>query len=173
MKGRRSPPPCAGANAADLATRPRRANAACLSGTPEKTVRPRSQPRRHRDSGRFVDFLSTGTSLRASTPMRYPASETAEKHERILTEAARLFRERGKERLTDGDLSRVGGTHLHAVNQHFERRRDGCPDVGVDIRHFEPPGVCWCTIPRWRGKVNSRQSSRWLGRRKSLDDGVA
>jgi TetR/AcrR family transcriptional regulator, transcriptional repressor for nem operon len=27
--------------------------------------------------------------------MRYPASQTAEKHEKILKEAARLFRERG------------------------------------------------------------------------------
>src|SRR5271154_3455918 len=35
--------------------------------------------------------------------MRYPAKETAAKHERIVKEASRLFRERGFENVTVGE----------------------------------------------------------------------
>ena len=37
------------------------------------------------------------------TKMRYPAKETAAKHDRIVKEASRLFRERGFENVTVGE----------------------------------------------------------------------
>ena len=36
--------------------------------------------------------------------MRYPAKETAAKHDRIVKEASRLFRERGFENVTVGEV---------------------------------------------------------------------
>ena len=41
--------------------------------------------------------------------MRYPASQTAEKHERILREAARLFRERGFDGAGVADIMKAAG----------------------------------------------------------------
>lgn len=44
--------------------------------------------------------------------MRYPAKETAAKHERIVKEASQLFRERGFDRVTVGEVVKAAGlTH--------------------------------------------------------------
>src|ERR1700712_5478358 len=52
-------------------------------------------------------------------PMRYPAAETAEKHERILEEASRLFRERGFAGVSVGEIMKATGlTHGPCYN-HF------------------------------------------------------
>jgi TetR/AcrR family transcriptional regulator, transcriptional repressor for nem operon len=41
--------------------------------------------------------------------MRDPAKETAVKHERIVKEASRLFRERGFENVSVGEAMKAGG----------------------------------------------------------------
>jgi len=51
--------------------------------------------------------------------MRYPAEETAAKHERILKEASRLFRERGFEKVTVGEIMKAAGLTHGAFYAHF------------------------------------------------------
>jgi hypothetical protein len=44
--------------------------------------------------------------------LRYPAEETAAKHERIVKEASRLFRQRGFENVTVSEVMKAAGlTH--------------------------------------------------------------
>ncbi len=51
--------------------------------------------------------------------MRYPASETAEKHEKILTQAARLFRERGFDGAGVADIMKAAGLTHGSFYAHF------------------------------------------------------
>jgi TetR/AcrR family transcriptional regulator, transcriptional repressor for nem operon len=51
--------------------------------------------------------------------MRYPASQTAEKHERILREAARLFRERGFDGAGVAEIMKAAGLTHGAFYAHF------------------------------------------------------
>jgi TetR/AcrR family transcriptional regulator, transcriptional repressor for nem operon len=64
-----------------------------------------------------TDDLSTGASETGT--MRYPASQTAEKHERILREAARLFRERGFDGAGVADIMKAAGLTHGAFYAHF------------------------------------------------------
>jgi TetR/AcrR family transcriptional repressor of nem operon len=54
--------------------------------------------------------------------MRYPASETAEKHEKILSEAARLFRERGFGGAGVADIMKAAGLTHGAFYAHFKSK---------------------------------------------------
>jgi TetR/AcrR family transcriptional repressor of nem operon len=51
--------------------------------------------------------------------MRYPASETAKKHERIVKEAARLFRERGFDGAGVAEIMKAAGLTHGAFYAHF------------------------------------------------------
>ena len=51
--------------------------------------------------------------------MRYPASQTAEKHEKILKEAARLFRERGFDGAGVAEIMKAAGLTHVAFYAHF------------------------------------------------------
>jgi TetR/AcrR family transcriptional regulator, transcriptional repressor for nem operon len=51
--------------------------------------------------------------------MRYPAEETAAKHERIVEEASRLFRERGFENVSVGEVMKAAGLTHGAFYAHF------------------------------------------------------
>src|SRR5215470_8394232 len=51
--------------------------------------------------------------------MRYPVEETAAKHERIVKEASRLFRERGFENVSVGEVMRAAGLTHGAFYAHF------------------------------------------------------
>ena len=51
--------------------------------------------------------------------MRYPVKETAAKHERIVKEASRLFRERGFENVTVGEVMKAAGLTHGAFCAHF------------------------------------------------------
>jgi TetR/AcrR family transcriptional regulator, transcriptional repressor for nem operon len=51
--------------------------------------------------------------------MRYPAEETAEKHERILKEASQMFRERGFEDVTVAEVMKAAGLTHGAFYSHF------------------------------------------------------
>ena len=56
--------------------------------------------------------------------MRYPASETAEKHERILNEAAKLFRERGFAGVGVAEIMQAAGLTHGAFYAHFKSKDD-------------------------------------------------
>jgi len=56
--------------------------------------------------------------------MRYPAKETAAKHERIVREASRLFRERGFENVTVGEVMRAAGLTHGAFYAHFGSKQE-------------------------------------------------
>jgi TetR/AcrR family transcriptional regulator, transcriptional repressor for nem operon len=56
--------------------------------------------------------------------MRYPAKETAAKHERIVKEASRLFRERGFEDVTVGEVMKAAGLTHGAFYAHFGSKQE-------------------------------------------------
>jgi TetR/AcrR family transcriptional regulator, transcriptional repressor for nem operon len=56
--------------------------------------------------------------------MRYPAEETAAKHERIVQEASRLFRERGFENVSVGDVMKAAGLTHGAFYAHFGSKEE-------------------------------------------------
>jgi TetR/AcrR family transcriptional regulator, transcriptional repressor for nem operon len=56
--------------------------------------------------------------------MRYPVNETAAKHERIVKEASRLFRERGFENVTVGEVMKAAGLTHGAFYAHFASKQE-------------------------------------------------
>lgn len=56
--------------------------------------------------------------------MRYPAKETAAKHERIVKEASRLFREHGFEHVTVGEVMKAAGLTHGAFYAHFSSKQE-------------------------------------------------
>jgi TetR/AcrR family transcriptional repressor of nem operon len=59
-----------------------------------------------------------------SQKMRYPARETAAKHELIVKEASRLFRERGFENVTVGEVMKAAGLTHGAFYAHFHSKQE-------------------------------------------------
>src|ERR1700746_4171945 len=55
--------------------------------------------------------------------MRYPIKETAAKHERIVKEASRLFREKGFEKVTVGEVMKAAGLTHGAFYAHFSSKQ--------------------------------------------------
>jgi TetR/AcrR family transcriptional repressor of nem operon len=56
--------------------------------------------------------------------MRYPAKETAAKHERIVKEASRMFRERGFENVSVGEVMKAVGLTHGAFYAHFGSKEE-------------------------------------------------
>ena len=56
--------------------------------------------------------------------MRYPVAETAAKHERIVQEASHLFRERGFENVTVGEVMKAAGLTHGAFYAHFGSKQE-------------------------------------------------
>jgi TetR/AcrR family transcriptional regulator, transcriptional repressor for nem operon len=56
--------------------------------------------------------------------MRYPPEETAARHERIVKEASRLFRERGFENVTVGEVMKAAGLTHGAFYAHFGSKKE-------------------------------------------------
>src|SRR5262252_10146687 len=56
--------------------------------------------------------------------MRYSAEETVVKHERILKEASRLFRERGFENVSVGEVMKAAGLTHGAFYVHFASKEE-------------------------------------------------
>jgi TetR/AcrR family transcriptional repressor of nem operon len=56
--------------------------------------------------------------------MRYPVEETAAKHERIVKEASRLFRERGFENVSVAEVMRAAGLTHGAFYAHFGSKEE-------------------------------------------------
>ena len=59
------------------------------------------------------------TATREGQKMRYPANQTAERHEKILKEAARLFRERGFDGAGVAEIMMAAGLTHGAFYAHF------------------------------------------------------
>jgi TetR/AcrR family transcriptional regulator, transcriptional repressor for nem operon len=59
-----------------------------------------------------------------SRKMRYPAKETAARHERIVKEASRLFRERGFENVSVGEVMKAAGLTHGAFYAHFASKQE-------------------------------------------------
>jgi TetR/AcrR family transcriptional repressor of nem operon len=56
--------------------------------------------------------------------MRYPVKETAAKHERIVKEASRLFRERGFENVSVAEVMKAAGLTHGAFYAHFGSKEE-------------------------------------------------
>lgn len=56
--------------------------------------------------------------------MRYPAEETAAKHDRIVKEASRLFQERGFENVTVAEVMKAAGLTHGAFYAHFASKQE-------------------------------------------------
>jgi len=56
--------------------------------------------------------------------MRYPVEETAAKHERIVKEASRLFRERGFENVSVGEVMKAARLTHGAFYAHFDSKEE-------------------------------------------------
>jgi TetR/AcrR family transcriptional repressor of nem operon len=56
--------------------------------------------------------------------MRYPVEETASKHERIVKEASRLFRERGFENVSVAEVMKAAGLTHGAFYAHFGSKEE-------------------------------------------------
>lgn len=56
--------------------------------------------------------------------MRYPAKETAAKHDRIVKEASRLFRKHGFENVTVGEVMKAAGLTHGAFYAHFDSKEE-------------------------------------------------
>jgi TetR/AcrR family transcriptional regulator, transcriptional repressor for nem operon len=54
--------------------------------------------------------------------MRYPAEETAEKHNRIVQQASEMFRERGFEDVTVAEVMKAAGLTHGAFYSHFDSK---------------------------------------------------
>ena len=81
--------------------------------------------------------------------MRYPASETAEKHVRILDAAARLFRERGSAGVSVSEIMQATGL-THGAMENNPSLRDG-DTVYVPEGHKIDFGLFWQAIAStWR-----------------------
>lgn len=66
--------------------------------------------------------MPSSTFERVNNGMRYPAEETAERHERILEAASRLVRERGFDGIGVADLMKEAGLTHGAFYAHFESK---------------------------------------------------
>jgi TetR/AcrR family transcriptional repressor of nem operon len=60
--------------------------------------------------------------VETGSTMRYPPSETAEKHVRILNEALRLFRERGFPDVSISEIMKATGLTHGSFYNHFESK---------------------------------------------------
>ena len=56
--------------------------------------------------------------------MRYPVEETTAKHERIVKEASRLFRERGFQNVSVGEVMKAAGLTHGAFYAHFSSKEE-------------------------------------------------
>jgi TetR/AcrR family transcriptional regulator, transcriptional repressor for nem operon len=56
--------------------------------------------------------------------MRYPVEETAARHERIVKEASRLFRERGFENVSVSEVMKAAGLTHGAFYAHFGSKKE-------------------------------------------------
>ncbi len=86
---------------------------------------------------------------RASTKLRYPAAETAAKHQRVLEEASRLFRDKGFDGVSIPELMKAAGLTHGSFYNHFNSKTelasaciiDGATKSLSDMGNAEPSQV--------------------------------
>jgi len=91
--------------------------------------------------------------------MRYPAEETAAKHERIVKEASRLFRERGFENVSVSEVMKAAGLTHGAFYAHFRSKEElqaaaVAYGITVSLRRMQ-------RTRKNRGSYAERYLSRW------------
>ena len=70
--------------------------------------------------------------------MRYPAKDTAARHERIVKEASRLFRERGFENVSVAEIMKAAGLTHGAFYAHFDSKDElqaAAVAYGIKVSH--------------------------------------
>ena len=70
--------------------------------------------------------------------MRYPPKETAARHERIVKEASRLFRERGFENVSVAEIMKAAGLTHGAFYAHFDSKDElqaAAVAYGIKVSH--------------------------------------
>ena len=90
--------------------------------------------------------------------MRYPVEETAAKHERIVKEASRLFRERGFEKVSVGDVMKAAGLTHGAFYAHFGSKEEleaAAVAYGIKVSLGRSNGK------KSKGSYADRYLSRW------------
>ena len=76
--------------------------------------------------------------MEVAEKLRYSARETAVKHERIVKEASRLFRERGFENVTVGEVMKAAGLTHGAFYAHFDSKDElqaAAVAYGIKVSH--------------------------------------
>src|SRR6201997_3630958 len=93
--------------------------------------------------------------------MRYPVEETAAKHERIVKEASRLFRERRFENVSVGEVMKAAGLTHGAFYAHF-RSKEELQAAAVAYGQEVSLGRLQCTKKKTtEGSFADRYLSRW------------
>ena len=101
--------------------------------------------------------------------MRYPAEETAAKHERIVKEASRLFRERGFDNVTVGEVMKAAGLTHGAFYAHIRSMEEL---QAAAVAHGQ--AVSLDRMRRSRGSKKGREEyvDRYLGARHRDNPGA-
>ena len=92
--------------------------------------------------------------------MRYPVEETARKHERIVSEAARLFRERGFDNVSVGEVMKAAGLTHGAFYAHFASKQE-LQAAAVAYGQKVSLDRLQRTKKKTRGTFDDRYLSRW------------
>src|ERR1700761_1373687 len=93
--------------------------------------------------------------------MRYPAEETAAKHERIVHEASRLFRQRGFENVTVAEVMKAAGLTHGAFYAHFGSKQE-LEAAALASGQKASPGRLWGKGSR---KIKGSYTDRYLSPR--------
>jgi TetR/AcrR family transcriptional repressor of nem operon len=94
--------------------------------------------------------------------VRYPAKETAKKHDRIVKEASRLFRERGFENVTVSEVMKAAGLTHGAFYAHFGSKEE-LQEAAVAYGHGVSAGRARSHGPAKKGRTAyaDRYLSSW------------
>ena len=93
--------------------------------------------------------------------MRYPAKDTAARHERIVKEASRLFRERGFENVTVAEVMKAAGLTHGAFYAHFDSKDElqaAAVAYGIKVSHER---MQLSTSKKGKESYADRYLSRW------------
>ena len=100
--------------------------------------------------------------------MRYPVEETAAKHERIVREASRLFRERGFENVSVADVMKAAGLTHGPFYAHFGSKEE-LEAAAVAYGQQVSLGRLQRSKKKTKGTFDDRYLSPW--HRDNLGDG--
>jgi len=101
--------------------------------------------------------------------MRYPVEETAAKHERIVKEASRLFRERGFDNVSVGEVMKAAGLTHGAFYAHFGSKEELQAAAVAYGQKVSLQRMQRSKSKKSKGSYADRYLSRW--HRDNPDDG--